>query len=100
MREKLFGWADEGAGAEGGSRLLCMREKEFSLERRRGTRKGAVSITGDRVGGDGEVVADEGEEGEEVQGLDVKRQIDWWTTRAEVEHQLIHTTCTSKSTFR
>ena len=93
MREKLFGWADEGAGAEGGSRLLCMREKEFSLERRRGTRKGAVSITGDRVGGDGEVVA---EEGEEVQGLDVKRQIDWWTTRAEVEHQLIHT---SKSTF-
>ena len=96
MREKLFGWADEGAGAEGGSRLLCMREKEF-LECRRGTRKGAVSITGDRVGGDGEVVADEGEEGEEVQGLDVKRQIDWWTTRAEVEHQLIHT---SKSTFR
>ena len=97
MREKLFGWADEGAGAEGGSRLLCMREKEFSWECRREPRMGAVSITGDRAGGDGEVVGEEGEEGEEIQGLDVKRQIDWWTTRAEVEHQLIHT---SKSTFR
>ena len=58
---------------------------------------GAVNITGDRAGGYGEVVGDEGEEGEERQGLDVKSQIDWWTTRAEVEHQLIHT---SKSTFR
>ena len=94
MREKLFGWADEGAGAEGGSRLLCMREKEFSLECRRETRMGAVSITEYRAGADGEVV---GDEGEETQGLDVKSQIDWWTTRAEVEHQSIHT---SKSTFR
>ena len=65
MREKLFGWADEGAGAEGGSRLLCKREKEFSLEWRGETRKGAVSFTGDRAGGDGEVV---GEEGEEIAG--------------------------------
>lgn len=97
MREKLFGWADEGAGAEGGSRLLCMREKEFSWECRRETRMGAVSITGDRAEGDGEVEGDEGEDGEEIWGLDVRSQIDWWTTRSEVEHQSIHT---SKSTFR
>ena len=37
------------------------------------------------------------EEQEKEQSLDVKSQIDWWTTRAEVEHQSIHT---SKSTFR
>ena len=99
MREKLFGWADEGAGAEGGSRLLCMREKEFSWECRRETRMGAVSITGDRAGGDGdgEVEGDEGEDGEEIQSLDVRSQIDSWTTRLKVEHQTIHT---SKSTFR
>ena len=91
MREKLFGWADEGAGAEGGSRLLCMREREFSLECRGETRNGSVSINGDRAGGEGEVVGDDCEEGEEIQGLDVKSQIDWWTTRSEVEHQSIHT---------
>ena len=96
MREKLFGWADEGAGAEGGSRLLCMREKEFSWECKKETRMGAVSITRDRAEGDGEVVGDGGEEGEEIQGLDVKSHIDWWTTRAEVKHQSIHT---RKSTF-
>ena len=56
-----------------------------------------MSFTGDRAGGDGEVVGEEGDEGEEIQGLDVKSQIDWWTTRSEVEHQSIHT---SKSTFR
>ena len=99
MRQKLFGWADEGAGAEGGSRLLCMREKEFSWECRREPRMGAVSITGDRAGGDGdgEVEGDEGEDGEEIRGLDVRSQIDWWTARSEVEHQSIHT---SESTFR
>ena len=53
-----------------------------------------MSFTGDRAGGDGEVV---GEEGEEIQGLDVKSQIEWWTTRSEVEHQSIHT---RKFTFR
>ena len=56
-----------------------------------------MSFTGDRAGGDGEVVGDEGEEGEEIQGLDVKSQIEWWTTRSEVEHQSIHT---RKFTFR
>ena len=75
VRHRLFGWTEEGAGAEGGNRLLWMKERKFAVDWK------DFSELPEKK--EGEV--DEKEEEEVEQSLDVRSQIDWWDTRAEEE---------------
>ena len=79
MRYRLFGWTDEGAGAEGGNRLLWMRERKVAIDWEK-LRKRELSEAVEEEKRDVDK-----EEQEKEQSLDVKSQIDWWDTRADDE---------------
>ena len=79
MRHRLFGWTDEGAGAEGGNRLLWMKERKVAID----WEKLRIREVSEAVEEEKKDV--DKEEEEEEQSLDVKSQIDWWDTRADEE---------------
>ena len=72
VRHRLLSWTEEGAGAEGGNRLLWMKERKFGCK--------YLSEAPEKE--EGEVVK-EVEKVEEEQSLDVRSQIDWWDTRTD-----------------
>ena len=79
MRHRLFGWTDAGAGADGGNRLLWMKERKFAVDWKE-HRKQELKIAYEEKACE----VDE-KEVEEEQSLDVRSQIDWWDTRADEE---------------
>ena len=69
MRHRLLGWTEEGAGAEGGNRLLWMKERKFAVDWKEQSHKDLSEAPEEKV----------------EQSLDVRSQIDWWDTRADEE---------------
>ena len=69
VRHRLFGWTEEGAGAEGGNRLLWMKERKFAVDYKEQSHQDFSEAPEEKV----------------EQSLDVRSQIDWWDTRADEE---------------
>ena len=69
MRHRLLGWTEEGAGAEGGNRLLWMKERKFAVDWKEQRNRDISEAPEEKV----------------EQSLDVRSQIDWWDTRADEE---------------
>ena len=72
MRHRLFGWTEEGAGAEGGNRLLWMKERKFAVDYKEQSHQDFSEAPEEKV----------------EQSLDVRSQIDWWADLAAVEFKV------------